>query len=55
MLVYAIPEDLDELLQNSGLTAGASLRKLRRVMVVTVDFSGVLIVAILCAEDRRTD
>ena len=55
VLVYAIPEDFDELLQNSCLTAGASLRELGRVVVVTVDFSSVLIVAILCAEDRRTD
>lgn len=55
MLVLPVSEDLHELLQDSCLATCASLRELRRIVVVTVHFSGVLVVAILCAENGRTD
>lgn len=55
MLIDAIPENLHKLLKNGGLAAIAFLRKLCRVVVVTVDRSFVLIIRVLCAEDGRAD
>lgn len=51
VLVLAVPEDLDKLLQNGGLAAVAALRELGRIMVVAVDISVVFVVAVLGAED----
>lgn len=55
VLVHAIPEYLDELFQNGGLTAIALLRELSGVVIMAVDVAFVLIVRILRAEDGRTD
>jgi hypothetical protein len=54
MLILAVPEYLDELLENSCLAAIASLGKLCGIVVVAVDLAIVLIVAILGTEDRGT-
>lgn len=53
VLILSIPEDFHELLQNGSLTAITALRKLCRVMVMTVDFVVVLVVTVLGAKDRR--
>jgi hypothetical protein len=53
MLVLAIPKDLDELFQNRCLTAVTPLGEFGRVVVVTVDASLVLVVAVRGAENSR--
>ena len=53
MLVLAVSEDFDKLLQNCSLAAVTSLRILRRVVIVAVDLSFVFIVAVLSAKDCR--
>ena len=55
MLVLAIAEDFDKLLQNSSLAPVASLGKLGGVVIVTVDIRIMLIVAILGAENSRAE
>lgn len=54
MLVLAVTEDLDKLLKNCRLTSVAFLSKLGGVVIMTVDLSVMLIVAVLSAEDGRT-
>lgn len=54
MLILAIAEDFDKLLENSCLTAIAALREFGRVVVVAVYISLVLVIAILGAKDGRT-
>jgi len=44
MLVDAIPEDLDKLLEDGGATAIALLREFGRVVVMAVDAAFVLVV-----------
>lgn len=44
VLIDSVAEDLDELLQDGGLTSIALLRKLGRVMVVAVHIAFVLVV-----------
>lgn len=44
MLVLSIAEDLHELFQDRGVTAMAALGELRRVMVMTIYFTLMLIV-----------
>lgn len=44
MLIDTIAEDFDELLQNGGLASIALLRELRRVVVVAVHVTLVLVV-----------
>lgn len=53
MLILAVSEYLDKLLENGGLAATTALSVLRRIMVVAVDVAIVLVVAILSAEDSR--
>lgn len=53
VLVLAIAEYFNKLLQDGGVAAIALLSKLGRIMVTAVDVAIVLIVAILSAEDRR--
>lgn len=55
VLIHAIPEDLDELLQDCRLAAIAPLRKARRVVVVAIHTAFMLVVGILSAEDCGTD
>ena len=55
MLIYSIPEDLDELFQNGGLAPIALLRKLCRIVEVAIDIAFVFVVGVLCAEDGGTD
>ena len=50
MLILSVAEDLDELFQDGRLTAITPLRKLGRIMVVTVDTAFVFVVAVRCAE-----
>lgn len=54
VLVDAIPEDLDKLLQDCSLTPIASLRKSSGVVEVAVHAAFVFIVRILCSKDCRT-
>ncbi len=51
MLVFAVPEDLDKLLEDGCLAAVAALCKLGRVMIVAVDLTIMLVIAILGAKD----
>ena len=55
MLILAIAENLDELFQNRCLTAIASLGKFGGVVIVAVNTALVLVIAVRCAEDGRTD
>ncbi len=55
MLILTVPEDLHELLQDGCLASIASLREMRRVVIVTVHLSLMLIVAVLGTEDCGTD
>lgn len=52
MLVLAITEDLDKLLENGGMTSMAPLCKLGRIVEMAVDLALVFIVGVLCTEDR---
>lgn len=52
MLVLAIAENLDKLFEDGGLAAITSLCELGGVVIVTVDHTIMLIVAILCSERR---
>ena len=54
MLVLSIAEDFNKLLENGSLTTIATLRELCGIMKVTVDFSIMLVVAILGAKYCRT-
>lgn len=53
VLILPVAENLHKLLQYGGLAAITSLCEARRVVVMTVDVSVVLVVAVLCAERRR--
>ena len=53
MLILAIPENLNKLLEYGGLAAITSLSELGRVMIVAVDFSFVFVVAVLSAKYCR--
>jgi hypothetical protein len=53
MLIYAIPEDLHELLQDGCLTSVALLRELGGVVVVAVYAAFVLVVGVLRAKYGR--
>ena len=55
VLVFAISENLDELFENCIVAAMASLSESRRVMVMAVYVSVVIIVAILGTEYGWTD
>lgn len=55
MLVLPIAENFHKLLEDSRLTAIASLRKLSGVVVVAVDVAIMLVVAVLGAKDGRTE
>ena len=54
MLILSISKDFDELLQDSSLASVAALCKLRRIMVMAVDLSIMLIVTVLCTKHSRT-
>jgi hypothetical protein len=51
VLVLTVAVDLDELLQDCGLTAVALLGELGRVVVVAVNAAVMLVVTVLGAED----
>lgn len=53
VLILAVAEDLDELLENGGMTSMTPLRKLGRVMEMTIDLALVLVVRILGTKHRR--
>jgi hypothetical protein len=53
VLVLTITEDLNELLENGGMTSITSLRKLCRIVVMAVDLTIMFIVTILRAKDGR--
>lgn len=55
MLILSISEDLDKLLKNCRLTSVALLSELGGVMIMAVDLSIVLIVAVLSTEHGRTE
>jgi hypothetical protein len=55
VLILPIAEYFHELLEDSRLAAIASLRKLSRVVVVTVDVAVMLVIAVLGAKDGRTE
>lgn len=55
MLVLAIAENLNKLLENCGVTSMATLRKLSRVVEMAVDFAFMFVVRVLSTKDRRTD
>lgn len=54
MLVLAVPEDFHELFEDRSLTAITPLRELGRVVIVTVYFALMLIIAILCTKNCWT-
>lgn len=54
MLVLSITEDLDKLLKNCRLTSITFLCKLGGVVVVAINLSIVLVIAILGAKDGST-
>jgi len=54
MLILSIPKYLDELLENGGLTAVASLGELGRVVVMTVNSAVVFVVTILSTKHGWT-
>jgi len=54
VLVLTVPIDLDELLEDRCLASVASLGKPSRVMVMTVYFPLVLVVAVLSSKNRGT-
>ena len=51
MLVLTVPEYLHKLLQDCRLTAITPLSVLGRVVIVAIDFTLVLVVAVLGTED----
>ena len=51
MLVLALPEDLNKLFQNRGVTSITTLCELCRVVVVAVDTSIMFVVTVLGAKD----
>jgi hypothetical protein len=55
MLVLPVPENLNKLLQNCRLTAIAPLRELRRIMVMAVDLSIVLVITVLRSKYCRAN
>ena len=54
VLILAIAEDLDELLEDGRLTSIAPLREPCRVVVVAIDLAVVFIITVLSAEYGRT-
>ena len=55
MLVLAVAKYFDKLFQYRSLTSIATLRKFSRVMVMAVNISIVLVVAVLCAKNGRAN
>lgn len=53
VLVLAIAEDFDKLLQNGCLAAVAALGKFCRIVIMAVDVSFVLVIAVLGAKHGR--
>jgi hypothetical protein len=54
VLILTISEYFHELLQNRVLTASTALRKFCRVVVMAIYIAFVLVVAVLCPENGRT-
>lgn len=54
MLVYTVPEDLYELLQDGCLASVALLRKLGGVVIVAINAPLVLVVGVLGTKYSRT-
>lgn len=55
MLVLAISEYLDKLLQDGSLAPCTSLRETRRIVVMAIHVALMLVVAILCSKDCWAD
>lgn len=55
VLVLAVAEDFDKLLQYGRLAAAAALGKLGGVVVMAVHLPVMLVVAVLGSEDGRTE
>jgi len=53
VLVLAVTKDLDELLQDGGLAALATLGEACGIVVVAINLPIVLIIAVLCSKYRR--
>lgn len=54
VLILTITKNLDKLLENGCLTSVAPLREFGRIMVMTVNVTVVLVVAVLRSKDRWT-
>jgi len=54
VLILAIAEDLDKLLENGSLAALAPLGKTGRVVIMAIHLAIVLIVAVLCSKHCGT-
>jgi hypothetical protein len=55
VLIGTISKDFNELLENSSLAAIATLRELRRVVVVAVHLAIMFVVTVLSAKDSRAN
>jgi hypothetical protein len=55
VLIGTISKDFNKLLENSSLAAVATLRELRRVVVVAVHLAVMFVVAVLSAKDSRAN
>jgi hypothetical protein len=55
VLIGTIAKDFNELLENSSLAAIATLRELRRVVVVAVHLAIMFVVTVLSAKDSRAN
>ena len=55
MLILAIPKDFYKLLEDSRLTPIAPLSKLGGIVVMAIDLTIMLIVAILCPKNGRAN
>lgn len=54
MLVLAVAEDFDKLLENCGLATIASLGELCGIMIMAINLSVMFVVAVLRSEHRWT-
>jgi hypothetical protein len=55
MLVLAVAEYFDKLLEDGVVAAMTALGKPSGIMVMTIHASVMLVVAVLCSKDRRAD
>jgi len=55
VLILAVSEDLDELLEDSCLATITPLCELSRIVIEAIYLAAILVVAIVCGKDDRTD